>query len=345
MAKTDVLTAAQSTALSTKGCCAQVPESFLTARFNGSWAHSLLHDSQGRIFLDFDPYCFQQIIAYLRQRAIDSEPVPYPRVQPSKQHMFNKLVQYLCLAEYMGKPQEPSQIKFSSSHPEIALQLEGYRAVSTAVQPGYRCAVIGNEVLNGTSLILECEVACQAWVFIGIVCSESELSTSLLGPISALASPHVQHARVQERFLGPVFPAASADSSVAQHWQRQYGLLHGQAFGWSSDNEQIDRGVVTWKRHLPKWQTGDRVGIEIDPDAGYMYMRHISRHSSGDPHQAKRVAGMEISRLAAGYSAQVVLMSNGDAVTLLAAPRLPQPTALEGEEWVTVTADTTSNTV
>lgn len=52
-----------------------------------------MRDGQGRIFLDFDPYCFQEIVAYLRQRAIDTEPMPYPIVQPNKQHMFNKLVQ------------------------------------------------------------------------------------------------------------------------------------------------------------------------------------------------------------------------------------------------------------
>ncbi len=38
--------------------------------FSGRWDQPLDHDSQGRIFLDFEPYCFQQILTSLRCRQL-----------------------------------------------------------------------------------------------------------------------------------------------------------------------------------------------------------------------------------------------------------------------------------
>ena len=324
----------------------QAPESYLATTLTSNWEDTLVQDAYGRIFLDFDPYCFQQIVAYLRQRAIDTEPVPYPAVQPNKQHMFNKLVQYLCLEEYMRKPQEPHEsrrMKFTASHPEIALQLEGYHAVSTAVQPGYRCAVIGNLMPPNTNLILECEVTCADWLFIGIVFDCDDMSTA---PNSLFATSFLHHLRGSEQtheqdpFLGPVFPAAAVMGGVQhqEHWER--GDIFGQhVIGWSSAKEEI-RGLQHFStfrrcRHLPDWNSGDRVWLEVDPVNRYVYMRHLSKTSTEHACDVKRVAGVpfpdgwnEMSR----YSVQVVLKSSGDAVNLMPPPHLPS--CCEDVDWV-----------
>lgn len=48
----------------------QAEGSALAARFSGRWEQSLSRGDQGRIFLDYDSYSFQQILLCLRMRAI-----------------------------------------------------------------------------------------------------------------------------------------------------------------------------------------------------------------------------------------------------------------------------------
>ena len=77
--------------------CVQAVGSALAARFSGHWEECLDHDDQGRIFLDFDPYCFQQIVFYLRSRAIQSDPdatMALPEIVAEKQRAFFDLVRY-----------------------------------------------------------------------------------------------------------------------------------------------------------------------------------------------------------------------------------------------------------
>ena len=301
-----------------------------------------MHDSDGRIFLDFDPYCFQEIVSYLRQRAIDTEPVPYPAVQPNKQHMFNKLVQYLCLEEYMGKPQEPCQIKFTANHPEISLQLEGYHAVSTAVQPGYRCAVIGSPMLSSTSLILDCGVTCTGWVFIGIV-QHDDACTALLGPNSAFALHHAsrnEQRNAQEPFLGPVFAAVSGGMAhhvwLQHHWGRQHDIFGPHTVGWSSAKEEIKNGQCCFDHRLPEWSSGDRVWLEVDSVNSYVYMRHLSKPSTEHSRDVKRTAGFPIPKEFTKYSVQVVLQSSGDAVNLMPPPQIPCYVTADDVDWVSI---------
>lgn len=320
-------------------CCVQAPESYLATRFSGNWEDSLVHDSHGRIFLDFDPYCFQEIVVYLRQRAIDTEPVPYPAVQPNKQHMFNKLVQYLCLDEYMGKPQEPCQIKFTASHPEIALQLEGYHAISTAVQPGYRSAIIGSPLPSSTKLILDCEVTCAGWLFLGIVCNHDDVSTALDQPMSAFASCHTnndQQGNAQVPFLGPVLSATTGGIHDMQQWGRQRGLFDRHTYGWSSAREEFIDGEGRAFAMLPKWNSGDRVGLEVDPASGHVHMRHLKSNSTKDFGDAWRQASLRLPDNLTGYSVQAVLMSHGDAVHILPTDQNPVVVSAAVEDWVRV---------
>ena len=81
--------------------------SVLSAMFSGRWEQSLDHDSQGRIFLDFDPYCFEQILTFLRCRSSDTTKrvnTPAPIITADKQHAFASLVDFLGLTELLGSP-------------------------------------------------------------------------------------------------------------------------------------------------------------------------------------------------------------------------------------------------
>lgn len=82
----------------------QVEGSVLSAMFSGRWEQSLDHDSQGHIFLDLDPYCFERIITYLRSRSRDMAlglDTAEPMIECSKQHIYTQLIDYLGLTSVM----------------------------------------------------------------------------------------------------------------------------------------------------------------------------------------------------------------------------------------------------
>ena len=82
----------------------QAKGSLLASKFNGRWEARHQLDNQGQIFLDYDPYCFKQVLAYLRSKAIErpDRPAPQPIIAPESQAQFNALLQFLGLEEFMG---------------------------------------------------------------------------------------------------------------------------------------------------------------------------------------------------------------------------------------------------
>ena len=82
----------------------QAKGSLLASKFNGRWEARHQLDTQGQIFLDYDPYCFKQVLAYLRSKAIErpDRPAPQPIIAPESQAQFNALLQFLGLEEFMG---------------------------------------------------------------------------------------------------------------------------------------------------------------------------------------------------------------------------------------------------
>ena len=81
----------------------QAEASGLAARFSGNWEHGLDRDEQGTVFLDVDPYCFQQILQYLRLRMNHpAKEVPLPAIPHDKHFAYASLVKFFCLEEYMG---------------------------------------------------------------------------------------------------------------------------------------------------------------------------------------------------------------------------------------------------
>ena len=105
----------------------QIEGSLLASMFSGRWEQSLDHDSQGRIFLDFEPYCFQQILTSLRCRQLRAEveeKTAAPPVEPATEDAYNCLVDYLGLGEALGPclsaesttPSEGLRMAHTSNH-------------------------------------------------------------------------------------------------------------------------------------------------------------------------------------------------------------------------------------
>lgn len=83
----------------------QAKGSLLASKFNGRWEQKHQLDNRDQIFLDYDPYCFKQVLAYLRSKAIErpDRPAPQPIIAPESQAQFNALLQFLGLEEFMGR--------------------------------------------------------------------------------------------------------------------------------------------------------------------------------------------------------------------------------------------------
>lgn len=83
----------------------QAKGSLLASKFNGRWEQKHQVDNRDQIFLDYDPYCFKQVLAYLRSKAIErpDRPAPQPTIAPESQAQFNALLQFLGLEEFMGR--------------------------------------------------------------------------------------------------------------------------------------------------------------------------------------------------------------------------------------------------
>ncbi len=81
--------------------------------FSGRWEDCLDHDSNGRVFLDFDPYSFQQILTMLRCRPFDlaNRVVPPEAIiTPDKLHAYKCLVDYLGLEGVCGAADQSSNL-------------------------------------------------------------------------------------------------------------------------------------------------------------------------------------------------------------------------------------------
>lgn len=75
--------------------------SYLANLFSGRWESSIERDKEGCFFLDFDPYCFQLVLNFLRSRRMESPqaPAPLPKVPSERADQFWHLVEYFGLTE------------------------------------------------------------------------------------------------------------------------------------------------------------------------------------------------------------------------------------------------------
>ena len=76
----------------------------LAAMFSGRWEGSHKHDRKGRIFLNYNPYCFEKLLCYLRSRAIGrpDHATPAPCIDADHQADFGALLDHLGLTQYVS---------------------------------------------------------------------------------------------------------------------------------------------------------------------------------------------------------------------------------------------------
>jgi len=154
--------------------------------FSGRWEQSLDHDSQGRIFLDFEPYCFQQILTSLRCRQLRAEvekKTAAPPIEHAQEDAYNCLVDYLGLGEALGpclsaESSTPSEgLKFAHTSNHVLVQramVDGQWAETATFSPEFGpdthhapFVTVGPRMISGQVYVLKIS-STQPLAFLGI---------------------------------------------------------------------------------------------------------------------------------------------------------------------------------
>ena len=93
-------------------------DSVLAALFSGSWDAGQHRDSKGRPFLDIDPYIFDKIVNFLRQKSIEGpeSPAPTPVISSEKAKEFERVVEYYGLKACLyGPRRDERKLRFAQS--------------------------------------------------------------------------------------------------------------------------------------------------------------------------------------------------------------------------------------
>ena len=119
--------------------------------------------------MDFAPYCFQQILFYLRSRSNLSSAeatAALPEVEAGKEHAYRDLVKYLALEEYMGYSGGICSL-FVEAGWGVQITAEGQRAKGTL--PDERVRTIVTSPLSSHVYYIKCRLHNVArWAFLGI---------------------------------------------------------------------------------------------------------------------------------------------------------------------------------
>ena len=158
---------------------AQVEGSHLASMFSGRWEDCLDRDSNGRVFLAFDPYSFQQILTMLRCRLFDiaNSAAPYKAIiTPDKLHAYKCLVDYLGLEGVCRITDKPSNLPSDAcqltyvSDGAIVTQSMAKGQWVPSVTPFKIYNVVANagpEMSTGQKYHIKLETSRQYW-FVGI---------------------------------------------------------------------------------------------------------------------------------------------------------------------------------
>lgn len=101
-----------------------VPGSLLELMFSGRWESSLDRDAQGRVFLEFNPTCFQAVVDSLSNARAHDRPPPLasPHVPSELLPEFLSLVQYLGLQDALQPAVRRVGLRFSATFGTVELR-------------------------------------------------------------------------------------------------------------------------------------------------------------------------------------------------------------------------------
>lgn len=99
--------------------------SMLAAMFSGNWDNGLARDSQGRPFLEIDPYIFDKVVNYLRQKLIEGpdSPAPLPVIDPDRAREYKRVITYFGLSDLLDKA-APAKVQSLSREGTIATAMD-----------------------------------------------------------------------------------------------------------------------------------------------------------------------------------------------------------------------------
>lgn len=147
--------------------------------FSGRWEDRLERDSEDRVFLDYNPYCFGKILDFLWAVQVSGpeNPPPLPVIRTEDEDSFRLLARYLGLEE---------AVFFRSKHfskvlktADIEIYENGSRAVQKAGKDAYQSAfgtaVFSNEVVEITLRIEQLRNSYK-WLMFGVVPDEYSIT-------------------------------------------------------------------------------------------------------------------------------------------------------------------------
>jgi len=132
-----------------RGTLCAIGDSMLAASFSGRWDESLQRDSDGAIFVDFEPDLFMPLLAYLRMKRIESPEIfrgfPAGSVLPTVQGReveFQAMLNFYGLDGTVSECRESFSFKFSIPSPDISFKDDGLAAVRLSLsQASWRRAI------------------------------------------------------------------------------------------------------------------------------------------------------------------------------------------------------------
>merc|ERR1712196_52440 len=151
----------------------------------GRWEQGLTRDKHGTIFLDFDPYCFEKIVDFLRNKAL-APPGEYskvPDIGPDKSQCFNVLVDYLGLRRHMFHQVQIVPFKLGDSHSDERLSVtESDENIKNDTNDSGLYGVCTPAMTSGSYVWkLQYARAGVSSTFIGVVATDYQSATTFYG--------------------------------------------------------------------------------------------------------------------------------------------------------------------
>ena len=224
----------------------------MAARFSGNWEQGLDRDEQGTVFLNVDPYCFQQILQYLKLRMNHpAKEVPLPAIPHDKHFAYASLVKFFCLEEYMGYWAE-DKLDFSDTQPGIIVL--GQQALVLAADGQSRSAYIGRPMQPKQVYYLKCKVDQECQV-VGI-CTKEASDPDVNWGIAAECAETFGWGISEERF-------------VEGRYCMKDNFIYGEGNTDSDDSDSDDEGT----QDLVVWKTGTVVTLKANFEQGILTLR------------------------------------------------------------------------
>lgn len=233
----------------TRETLTQAEDSLLAKMFGPRWAGRQKLDNQGRIFLNYDPYCFEQLLSFLMSKLIEhpEQPTPLPVIKAEAQAKFAQLVGYLGVKEFLEGTGRPDAAGSAALHVMVdftftktlgmAISQDGHRADAAGLGGQENVSFASPAMHDGSVQYIKCSiVSCKAreWLFLGI---------------TQLSEPEKDAER------------------EATSW------------GWSTLSEFAQGESMS--EYVPAWQQGDEAIFKIDLTSGervlFMWCRRLFR--------------------------------------------------------------------